>query len=150
MAKEINEIKSKNEQSRSAVKNQWSADRDNVLNEHESYMRRVVDMHIDCGITTSHRICKLPYCRRIYVPEHLNEHKLCSIDNCNTNRVTCGCSVKLCNRCISFVCSDHMMLHEKHCKEEEDRLLLKKHEYKHQKEKNTEPRLSLRVIPAKK
>ncbi len=42
------------------------------------------------------------------------------------------------------------MLHEKHCKEEEDRLLLQKHEYKHEKEKNTEPRLSLSVRPVKK
>ncbi len=150
MYNEIKEIKSKNDQSRSAVKAQWNAERENVFKEHESYMKRVVDMHIDCGITTSHKICKLPYCRRVFDPEHLTEHKLCSIDKCDTNRVTCGCSVKLCNRCSSFVCSDHMMLHEKHCKEEEDRLLLEKHKYKHEKEKNTEPRLSLLVIPANK
>ena len=151
MYNEIKEIKSKNDQSRSAVKAQWNAERENVFKEHESYMKRVVDMHIDCGITSSHKICKLPYCRRVYDPEHLTERKLCSINNCDTNRVTCGCSVKLCNRCSSFVCSDHiMMLHEKHCKEEEDKLLLGKHKYKHEKEKNTEPRLSLLVIPAKK
>lgn len=150
MAKEIKEVKSKNEQSRLAVKTQWSADRDNVLKEHESYLKRVVDMSIDCGIKSSHKICKLPYCRRVYEVEHLQEHKLCSLDNCSMNRVTCGCSVKLCNRCSSFVCSDHMMLHEKHCKEEEDRLLLQKHPYKYEKEKNTEPRLSLSVLPAKK
>ena len=147
---EIKEIKSKNEQSRSAAKAQWNAERENVFKEHESYMKRVVDMHIDCGITSSHKICKLPYCRRVFDPEHLTEHKLCSIDKCDTNSVTCGCSVKLCNRCSSFVCSDHMMLHEKHCKEEEDRLLLKKHKDTYRKELKTEPRLSLLVIPAKK
>ena len=139
MAKEMKEVKSKNEQSRLAVKTQWSADRGNVLKEHEFYLKLVVDMNIDCGITTSHKICKVPYCRRVEEVEHLQEHKLCSIDNCSTNRVTCGCSVKLCNRCSSFFSSDHDALHEKHCKEEEDRLQLEKHEYKHEKEKHTEP-----------
>lgn len=145
MVEEIKEVKSKNEQSRLAAKTKWSADRNNVLKEHESYLKRVVDLHVDCGVTTTHGICKFPHCRRVYQAEQLQQYKLCSIKNCSTNKVTCGCSIKQCNRCSSFICIDHMVLHEKHCKEEEDRLLLQKHEYEFEKKKNTEPRLSLVV-----
>lgn len=149
MVEEIKEVKSKNEQSRLAAKTKWSEDRNNVLNEHESYLKRVVDLHIDCGVTATNDICKFPHCRRVYQAEQLQQYKLCSIKNCSTNKVTCGCSVKLCNRCSSFLCIDHMVLHKKHCKEEEDRLLLEKHKYEFEKEKNTEPRLSLLVIQEK-
>lgn len=137
-------------QDRISLKAQWKSDRWDVLNEHKAFVDGVVARGDDCMInTTTHSLCHSPDCRRIYQPQCLHEHDKCSVKECRTNMITCGCSIRLCTRCSMYMCHQHITIHENYCKEEEDKLQKKKYkhsgDFKFYKEQYTEPRLSLTV-----
>jgi len=127
MTKELSAVNYIHEQYRKAAKDKWKAERANVLTEHDSFLERVFNMCTENAVDKSHSLCRRPECRRTYKKQNKRKHNLCSVDGCNSNSHTCGCSVELCNRCSTFMCSHHMAIHEDICKEEDETLMIKRH-----------------------
>jgi len=145
MAKKIKDEKSKNEQCRASAKKKWNTDRNSVLRDHDSFLERIFNMSTENAVDKSHSLCRRPECRRVYKKQNLSKHNFCSVNDCKTNKVTCGCSVELCTRCSTFMCSHHMAIHEDLCKEEEEKLMKERHgEYRSSFNPDPkEPRLSI-------
>lgn len=123
----ISRAKSAERNKRVVVKNEWRAERDASIEEHQAFLDLADRLGSDEREPEA-ILCQSPNCRRVYDTRDLNVHQLCSAPECRSWQVNCGCEVDMCARCSGFFCTVHLPGHVEECLKREDDEMLRQHE----------------------